>query len=451
MDVSGRWFRWTLALATGFALAFGGCSGGSVGEVKDPQNPGGSGGEGGEGGNGGGGTGGEDGTGGTAGSGGSAQGGSGGGGGEGGTGGHAGEPPDIHTGENLRFWGAPHGVPGSVRSVGSDRGGNVWAANGQSLLLLRPGSETWESFTDADGLSPWPPIAVAGGADGEVWVGYEGLFPDNDPFDDPPEIARSGDVDRIRLTGGGSLDRFHYDISTAPGVEPGYPDGRDILRTCYRIVPVLSGPHTGDVWFGCNHGVAMWSQRFNRVQEHIHTFIDIGGSMASGDFRGLYVNPQGNVWIGADHRHGLVRYADEGGQFWARIDPEVDAWPDAVALAPDGHDWVMAIVGDGGGGVWFGSFGNGLAHLSSSGSWSYLTTAHGLPDNRVMDLALDTDGSLWIATDAGVIRWRGGFGEPLNPMNGLPGVPMSVWIDTTSSPRRVIIGTSAGVAIYDGP
>lgn len=448
----GRWFQWTLALATGFALAVGGCSNDTVGEVENPQS-GGSGGEAGGGGQGGTAGSGGSGGGGGAGAGGHAEGGSGGTGGigEGGSGGHAGEPPDIETGENLKFWGAPHGVPGRVRSVGSDQGGNVWAANGQSLLLLRRGSEAWESLTAADGLSPWPPIAVAGGADGEVWVGYEGLFPDSDPFDDPPEIAKSGDVDRIRLRGGRTLDRFHYDISTAPGVEPGYPEGRDILRTCYRIVPVLSGPFAGDVWFGCNHGVAMWNQRFNMVQEHLHTFIDIGGSMASGDFRGLYVTPSGNVWIGADHRHGLVRYGDEGGQFWARIDPEVDAFPPGVALDPDGHDWVMAIVGDGAGGVWFGSFGNGLAHLSASGTWSYLTAADGLPDNRVMDLALDPDGSLWIATDAGVIRWRGGFGQPLNGLNGLSGVPLSLAIDTTSSPRRVIIGTSTGVAIYDGP
>lgn len=365
-----------------------------------------------------------------------------------GIGGNGGETP-IEVGDHLRRWGPAQGVPSTIWSVTADRGGNVWAANLSSLLLLRRGAETWESFTDADGLSPYPVLSVAGGEDLEVWVGYEGLFPDDDPFDDPEEIAKSGDVDRIRLQGG-RIDRFHYDISSPPSAL--YPEGRDVLRTCFRIVPVLDGPFRGDVWFGCNHGVAMWSDRFQQVIEHVHPAINVGASLFTGDFRGVAVAPDGNVWVGAAARTGLIRYADEGGNFWARIEPELDVWPEGVALDPDGHDWVMALGADGQGGLWVSSFGNGVAYRAPDGSFQYFTTADGLPDDRSRDLAIDVDGSVWIATEAGLVRFRGGrIVQRIDATDGLPGAITSLWVDTSTEPRRLIVGGTHGVAIYDGP
>lgn len=373
-----------------------------------------------------------------------------GGGGGGGSAGSGGGGGSIEVGDHLRFWGASHGVPGPVRSVSSDRGGNVWAANEASLLLLRPGTEVWESFDEADGLRPYPRISVAGGEAGEVWVGYRGLFGEEDPFEDPPELRNSGGVDHVRLDGD-RLTSFHYEIFSPPSAT--YPTGRYILRTCYRVVPVLSGPYAGDVWFACNHGVAMWNERFQTVQEHQHPATNNeDGSLLAGDFRGLAVTPSGNVWLGGDERTALLHYADEGGQFWAEMNPVVDVFPPGIALVPGDQDWVMDLINDGAGGIWVASFGNGLAHMAADGTWSYLNSGQGLPDDRVVALALDPDGSLWIATDSGVLRLRDGrFVQEINGLDGLAGSVLNLRVDSDSSPRRVLIGTSAGVGIYDGP
>lgn len=379
--------------------------------------------------------------------GGDATGGSGGAGGSGGTGGEGGTggAPPVDVGEHLRFW----GLRGPVWSVSADRGGNLWAANGEALLLLRPGAEAWEAFTEEDGLLPYPVLSVAGGGDLEVWVGYEGLFPDDNPFDDPEAISKSGDVDRIRVLDEG-LDRFHYDLSSPPSEL--YPEGRDILRSCYRIVPVLEGPFEGDVWFGCNHGAAMWSEAHGQVFEHVHPAINVGDSLFTGDFRGIAITPEGNVWVGAAARTGLIRYADEGGNFWAPIVPELDLWPEEVALDPEGHDWVMALAADEAGGLWAGSFGNGLAYRAADGSFLYLSTADGLVDNRMRDLALDPDGSLWVANEGGLVRLFGGtVGQVFDATDGVPGTVLSVFVDDWSEPRRVIVGTTEGVVVYDGP
>lgn len=395
----------------------------------------------------------EPGDGGSSGKGGSGTGGDAGDGGDGGAGGEGGSlpPPPVDVGEHMRFWGAPHGVPGPILDVSSDAGGNVWAANRASLLLLRPGSAEWETFTEDDGLSEYPVISVAGGNANEVWVGYEGLFPDDNPFDDPPDISKSGDVDRIRIDGR-TVDRFHYDISSPPNTIPGYPEARDILRTCYKVVPVLSGPAAGDVWFGCNHGMAMWHGGHGRIFEHEHTGIDVDGSLVTGDFRGIAVMPDGNVWIGGAVRSGLLRYADAGRNFWAPIDPIIEIWPPGVALDPQGYDWIMHFEPDAGGGLWIASYGNGVAYRGPGGGFTYLTTGNGLPDNRVRELALDTDGSVWMATEGGLIRWRDGAVVQLfDARDGVPGGPLSVHVDSRSSPRRVIMGTTDGVGIYDGP
>src|SRR5690606_41590555 len=132
-----------------------------------------------------------------------------------------------------------------------------------------------------------------------------------------------------------------------------------------------------------------------------------GNSLFTGDFRGIAVAPDGNVWVGGAARTGRILYA-EGGNFWAPIVPELDVWPEGIALDPEGHDWVMALAADEAGGLWVGSFGNGLAYRAADGSFLYLTTANGLLDDRIRDLALDPDGRPWDANAAGLVRPSGG-------------------------------------------
>lgn len=379
------------------------------------------------------------------------RGGSGGSGGTGGAGGSGGSvaPNDPFQSEHLRFWNPGWGFGGPVTSVTTDRGGNVWVASRAHLGLQRAGSDRWEFFDADDGLLGWPIIAVGGGHAGQVYVGYEGVFPDDDYFDDPPAIAKSGDVDRVQLQANGTLTRHHYDISSGPTAE--YPNGRDILRTCFRIIPVLDGPDAGDVWFGCNHGVAMWNDHWKMLAEHQHTFIIRGGDLWAGDFHGLAMAPDGNVWIAGAHRGGLIQYAATK-DLWAPVDPEIDIWPDGVSTDPRGDDWTLALAVAPDGTLWAGGMGNGLARMDPAGTWTYYRKADGLPDDRVYDVAIDGDGTVWIATDGGLARYRGGaITTVLTWGAGLQGSMYAVHVDTRSSPRRVIFGTSEGVGIYTGP
>src|SRR2546422_477826 len=81
-----------------------------------------------------------------------------------------------------------------------------------------------------------------------------------------PALYKSGDADRISLSGGG-LAASHYDISSGPGVVPAEPRGREKLCTVYRIVYQHG---TNYVWFGANHGFALGFADSTRVIEHAH-------------------------------------------------------------------------------------------------------------------------------------------------------------------------------------
>ena len=324
----------------------------------------------------------------------------------------------LPTLEGWEFYGRQHGGPQEVMGVSMDEGGNVWVAGGaEGLFLLEPGATRFRRFTAGDGLASYvglfgptvyDVISVAGGPAGTVFVGYRGLFGPHEE-QDPPELLRSGDADRVTLQAGG-LAVTHFDISSPPG--PDYPNGRDKIRSVLRIV--YDGA-TGDVWFGGNHGVAMWSQRYGRVFEHQHATITgytASGTylFMSGDWYGLVLTPSGDVWMGGGHRVGRLNYATGGG-FWASIEPTLDIWPDAVprdARADQRTDDLVQDLALGPGGeLWVGSMANGLAEVTSGGT---LFFRDGPLYRAVTSLEVDpAGGSVWVGhLYGGLTRLVGG-------------------------------------------
>jgi hypothetical protein len=55
-------------------------------------------------------------------------------------------------------------------------------------------------------------------------------------------------------------------------------------------------------------------------------------------------------------------------------------------------------------------------------------------------------------TEAGVARFDGGAWRYYTAASGLPDDTItSIFVDRASTPRRVIVGTASGVAVYAGP
>src|SRR5207245_2186441 len=109
---------------------------------------------------------------------------------------------------------------------------------------------------------------------------------------------------------------------------------------------------------------------------------------------------------------------------------------------------------DGAGGVWVASFGQGLAYLApQTHEPSYFDRARELPQNRLTSVAVDTDGSVWVGTIyGGIARKQGGSWTYYTSGKGLPSDQITaIFVDRFASPRRVLVGTDQGVAIYTGP
>jgi hypothetical protein len=370
------------------------------------------------------------------------------------------------------FFGPQHGGPKEVLGASLDEGGNLWVAGGEEgLFLLSAGSDRLQRFTVADGLTGYtdasgvrgfPVISVAGGPAGVAFVGYRGLEAGQDE-NDPPYMVKSGDADKVERVPGG-IRVTHFDISTPPGVSSTYPNGRDKIRHVFRIVYDAA---KGDVWFGGNHGIAVWSQRFQKVLEHEHAAIngyrlsaqeDPSGSsytLLSGDWYGLTRSAAGDIWFGGGHRTSKLAE----GNFYASHDPVLDVWPDAVAsnARPEQRvdDYVqdLAIMGET---LWVGSILNGLAKVGPEGVGYVPGSA--LVDPKVTALEADpADGSLWVGhIYGGLTRLKDGayhhfdyrvLGEEL-----IAGTVPDIQSAVVGGQRRLVVSFQAGaVGIYTGP
>lgn len=389
----------------------------------------------------------------------------GGGGTDGGTDG--GTPVIVVPGaDGWTFYGPESGAPAEVWSVSSDAAGNLWVAGGmEGLFLLRPGAARFERFTVAEGLTAYVDetgphqqsvVSVAGGPAGVVYAGYLGHFGGQEDLD-PPYMRKSGDADKVTLVPGG-ITVQHVDISSPPN--PSNPDlvnGRDKIRTVWRE---LYDPRTGNVWFGGNHGVALWEAQTSRVFEHQHAAInacypDGHCTLLSGDWFGIALDAAGDLWMGGGHRLAKLQYTDPQ-RFWGPVSPIIDVWPDA---SDDNRtdDFVQDLAVSGST-LYVGSIPNGLVAIDGSGGVHPV----GLSgyQARITSLEADPqDGSLWVGLQwGGMLRLRNGSIETYSSsVFGYQLIDQQVW-DIQSDhrgpggARRLLVAFRAGaVGIYSGP
>jgi signal transduction histidine kinase/ligand-binding sensor domain-containing protein len=174
------------------------------------------------------------------------------------------------------------------------------------------------------------------------------------------------------------------------------------------------------LWLGTYDGLA----RFDGVRFQVFNTTNTPALRSNG-IRGLWEDRSGTLWVGTNGG-GLVRYRDgvfsgvEGplkdALVWAiREDRQGNLWIGTSGaglhrmaggqftredIGP-GADAVYAVQEDLAGTLWVGTHGGGLKRRDTSGRWTALTMAEGLPANLVSSLAVDGDGRLWVGTVGG--------------------------------------------------
>lgn len=274
-----------------------------------------------------------------------------------------------------------------VRSMYSDRAGNVWIgtdANG----LLRARRNLFTTYTSAEGLSHDVPTAVYGDAAGTMWVatncgGVDAIDPDlravtiynprspGDPRGDPCVFALTQTPDGTVWQGsyGGGLS-----------VVAGGPE-RHVEGLPDSVVLALYTDSEGALWAGTRSG-GLAAIEGGRVRE-VYTTAD---GLSSDAVRTIVQTRDGSLWIGT--LEGADRLTD--GRF-------TDTLADGLA--------VRAIHEDGDGNLWIGTYGAGLmVCLAARDACTPITRKDGLPDDVVSSILEDDAGNLWMSGNRGIYR-----------------------------------------------
>jgi signal transduction histidine kinase/ligand-binding sensor domain-containing protein len=275
-------------------------------------------------------------------------------------------------------WHAPvHGPAlGHVRVLRATPDGSLWVGSERGLFALH--GERLEPLVSAEALGGYVE-ALAPAVDGGLWVGSNaGVFhyrPDQTPRARPLEATGAApthvlslleDDDGLWIGTAAGLHHRRGGSVTAVPVTAGLPTAR---------VYALARDRRGTLWVGTRAG--LYRRQGDRFEPGA---LDRTG--ATGTIWELREDEEGTLWVGS--KAGLLRLRPA---LFGAV-----PWPVGPGRPPGAS---TAILVDGGGGVWAGTAGQGLARLEEGG-WRFFRRADGLCTESVLALGPSRDGGLWV-------------------------------------------------------
>ncbi|MBM3883657.1 MAG: hypothetical protein FJ387_28785 [Verrucomicrobia bacterium] len=277
------------------------------------------------------------------------------------------------------------------KALAEDLDGNLWVGAREGLLCRRQGA--FELYSVKDGLGDNEIAALAVGPDGSVWIGTGG------------GVGRFVAGRFAGYVNPAVSKQVVYALGHGPdgGLWVGYEEGLWRLEpatgefTCKwsgpagdrrheaRLVACLQVDRQGQVWFGTPSGLYRWAAG------EVVAFTEHTG-LAPGSVRSILEDAQGGLWVVADGE--LYRF--ENGRF--------------VSLdlrSRLGGSPLRCLYADREANLWAGSAFAGLARLQTP-KVATLTTRDGLCNDEVWSIQQARDGSIWVATGAGISQYRDG-------------------------------------------
>jgi ligand-binding sensor domain-containing protein/signal transduction histidine kinase len=211
----------------------------------------------------------------------------------------------------------------------------------------------------------------------------------------------------------GKTDGIHSEILS---------DKSGLNREKVNCLAVDSGGH---IWVGTDKRIVRWNGQ--RFQDQTPT-----NGEASVNVNYLYCAGNG-CWIFAD---GKVRKCVD--RRWV-ADVDVKSWQDLAGT----FRLDLGAYEDGKGGVWLTHYGMGLFHAMADGSTERVSSANGLPSDRVTSWFQDREGNLWAGLDrGGLVRLRKKQFQVIGTAEGLATPAVSTVCEDAQS--NVWIGTFSG-------
>jgi signal transduction histidine kinase/ligand-binding sensor domain-containing protein len=283
-----------------------------------------------------------------------------------------------------------------VRAVFMDKDGQLWVGTRTGLLRLRERPARW--FGSSSGAA----TCLAMDAEGRVWAGFEhgGLFfAENDLLEPVPEANPLAAQNLIT-----SIYTRPADSSFWMGT-----DGQGLLRTRQGQVQrfttadglsddavlAICGAPGGRVWVSTRDG------KVHRLIEQVTTTFDTSLGLTGDSITAMTSAAEGGLWVGTS-RGDVLRFNGERFELLPRSPRMMDRAITAFLEASDKR-------------LWAGTDGGGLACLIEGNRWRIWSPGMGLPDGRITGVEEAADGTIWVATRAGVVRvpdfWREALGS----------------------------------------
>jgi signal transduction histidine kinase/ligand-binding sensor domain-containing protein len=285
-----------------------------------------------------------------------------------------------------------------VEGLFEDREGSIWAATANGADRFRDYAVS--PITVKQGLSTPNVGCILAASDGSVWLGTsDGLNrwrngkvtvyrrPSGRPARQSTETLVSG-------TGG---EKLHG----VPSAEPPGAMAQEIISSGLPdnyITSLFQDDH-GRIWVSTVRGLAYFeNDRLVRVKDvHVTSLSQITG------------DGKGNLWV-TNNLDGLYRLSK------GRV---IEHFPWAK-LGIHGSLSNPIVTDPVRGGLWLGSWDGGVVYFKDSRVRASYGPADGLGAGRVNALQLDSENTLWAATDGGLSRLKDGRVATLTSKNGLP-------------------------------
>jgi len=307
-----------------------------------------------------------------------------------------------------------------VRVVYEDSRGKIWVGTDNGLFLLA--GDRLERVDNSAGIPAVAVHAVHEDRRGQLWVGGSKFL----------RLSDSGAFE-YNLDGEASQNRVKSITDTLDGtVWVGTVSGLQRMsttETSFKAVPEVKG--TVRVLREMSDGV-LWIGTIGRglLTYHDHRFsgMAVPDPLPSGTVLNLFEDVEKNIWIGT--QGGMLRLiqtpvrtvklpdAADSDAETVYQDRNGDLWVAAVNLfrVHNGQAFPYAFPGISGvrvrnvfrdrdGALWIGTEGRG-AYRQIGSHLAHYSTKEGLVNNFVRAFRQGRDGSVWIATDEGVSRWR---------------------------------------------